>query len=58
MKDWKSIAQALAPDVPADAVSRIAGPLTTLEEAFRPLCADLPSELEPATLFLTDEEGQ
>jgi hypothetical protein len=58
MKDWKSIAQALAPDVPADAVGRIAVPLTKLEEAFRPLCAGLPSELEPATVFLMDEDGQ
>ena len=58
MKDWKTIAQAFAPEIPADALDRIAGPLNTLEEAFRPLCKRLPVELEPATIFRMDEESE
>jgi len=58
MKDWKTIAQAFAPEIPASALDRLAGPLNTLEDAFRPLCDRLPVELEPATTFLVDEEGE
>lgn len=55
MKDWKAIAQASGLDVPAGELERIAGPLATLEEAFRPLVKDLKAEHEPAVNFCAEE---
>jgi len=36
-------------------LERIAGPLETLEEAFRPLAKELKAEDEPATAFHAEE---
>lgn len=56
MKDWISIAKAAGLDIPAKDVSRIAEPLNSLEEVFRPLAASLTPEMEPAASFRADQE--
>jgi len=58
VKNWKAIALAHAPDVPAPAVDRITAPLDALEAAFRPLVKSLGPEAEPATTFRPDEFGE
>ncbi len=58
MKDWTGIARIAAPDIPAAALDRLAGPLSGLEEAFRPLAAALPPELEPSNVFFAEEESE
>ena len=56
MKDWKAIAQIVAPEIqPAD-LDRVINPLNTLEQTFRPLTGDLPADLEPAVVFQIEEE--
>lgn len=59
-RDWKTAAQALAPDIPADAIEKIAPSLDKLEAAFRPLPARIPLETEPAYVLLValDKDGQ
>ena len=47
MKDWKAIAAASGLDLPPADLDRIAGPLKSLEETFRPLVRDLGPEIEP-----------
>jgi hypothetical protein len=49
VKDWKALAKAGGLEIPAEELDRITGPLTALEDAFRPLVQDLPWDLEPAT---------
>jgi hypothetical protein len=56
MKDWSAIAKASGLDIPAADIARIAGPLTALDEAFRPLAQSLTPEMEPAALFRADRE--
>ena len=56
MKDWNSIAKAAGLDIPAKDVSKIAQPLTALEEVFRPLVKNLTPEMEPAAIFRADRE--
>jgi len=51
-KDWKSVAAAVAPDMPAEAVDRCASALTSLDALFRPLANQLPFDTEPAYLLL------
>jgi hypothetical protein len=58
MKDWKAIAKACAPEIPAGDLDRIVAPLNSLEETFRPLVKDLPPGLEPVLEFGEEEEGQ
>jgi hypothetical protein len=48
MTDWTALARAKGFDIPADAVERIAPSLAALEEAFRPLTAQLEFVTEPA----------
>jgi hypothetical protein len=48
MTDWTALARAKGLDIPADAVERIAPSLAALEEAFRPLMAQLEFVTEPA----------
>jgi hypothetical protein len=48
MTNWTALAQALALDIPAADVERIAPSLDALEQTFRPLLAKLPFTLEPA----------
>lgn len=51
MTDWKALAAARCPDLPADAVARIAPALESLETAFRPLVATLTADDESAVIF-------
>jgi hypothetical protein len=51
MKDWKAIAKASGLALPDKDLDRIAQPLETLEEAFRPLAKDLSPDLEPSVEF-------
>ena len=52
MTDWKALAAARCPDIPADAAERIVGTMEALEEVFRPLVKSLKPEEEPATVFV------
>lgn len=56
MRDWKLLAQALAPDIPETERDRILPPLDGLEAAFRPLAAGIPGEVEPAVVFFCPSE--
>ena len=56
MTDWKSLAAARCPDIPADSVARIVPSLEALEATFRPLAATLRPEEEPAITFANPEE--
>ncbi len=47
-RDYRKLAAALAPDIPATELDRVVGPLEGLEAAFRPLTAALADETEPA----------
>jgi hypothetical protein len=58
MKDWKAIAKAGSPEMPAADLQRIVAPLEALEAAFRPLVADLPPDLEPALELGVEEEDR
>jgi hypothetical protein len=59
MTDWTALARAKGLDIPVDAVERIAPSLEALEEAFRPLTAQLEFVTEPAiTLSETAVLGQ
>ena len=55
-RDWKAAAQAFAPDIPAEAVERIAPSLAAIEAAFTPLVARIPLETEPAPVMLLARE--
>lgn len=57
-KDWKSIAAAVAPDIPADAVARIAPSLEALEQTFRPLLDRIPVDGEPAYVQLVGRDRE
>ncbi len=51
-KNWKVIAAALTPDIPAGDLDRVIVPLEGLEAQFRPQVARLPLETEPAYVLL------
>ena len=51
MTDWKVLAAARYPDIPADAVARLVPSLEGLEAAFRPLAGTLTPRDEPAVIF-------
>lgn len=51
MTDWKTLAAARCPDIPADAVARMVPALEALEAAFRPLTGQLTPDDEPAIVF-------
>ena len=55
MKDWKAVAQASGLEIPPADMDRVADPLNALEAAFRPLVKDLPFDLEPATVFHSED---
>jgi len=58
MTDFKAVARARGLDIPEADLERIARTLEALEAAFRPLVADLPPSLEPATGLCPFEEGE
>jgi len=51
MTDWKTLAVARCPDMPADAVARIVPALESLETAFRPLAQTMTPDVESAVIF-------
>jgi len=58
MKDWKALAQALDLPIPADEMNRVVAPLEALEQAFRPLIADLTPDVEPAFTLHAVEDSE
>ncbi len=56
MTDWKALAAARCPDLPADAIVRIAPALESLEAAFRPLAEMLTADDESAVIFANIRE--
>lgn len=49
MTDFRAVARARGLGIPEEELDRVARPLEAIEAAFRPLVAELPSLLEPAT---------
>ncbi len=49
MTDWKKIAEAADPPIPAADIEKIAPLLEALEAAFRPLQRSIPPETDPWT---------
>ena len=58
MKDWKAIAKASGLKLDPTQLDRIAGPLETLDAAFRPLLKDLTPGVEPATGLRLEEDAE
>ena len=56
MTDWVSMAKAQGIVLPAADSQRMVNALAALEQAFRPLAANLAPELEPASEFHMEEE--
>lgn len=54
--NWANLAKAQGLDLPAQEADRIAQSLGALEQAFQPLTAHLPADLEPASEFHLEEE--
>jgi hypothetical protein len=57
IENWKLRARALAPKMPEEAAERAAVPLQGLEDAFRPLVAELTDDVEPAYVLLLHPEA-
>jgi hypothetical protein len=55
MKDWKALAEAGDLNIPASDVDRIAGPVSALEAAFRPLLKSLTPDVEPAPTYQPED---
>jgi hypothetical protein len=53
-KNWKLIAQGNGVPVPAGELEKFAPSLNALEEAFRPLAATIPLEIEPSITLSED----
>ena len=51
MTDWKSLAKARRLNIPEPDIEKISSALDKLEEAFRPLAAAIPLDVEPAVTF-------
>jgi len=58
MTDFRAIARARGFDISDAELDRIVPALEALETAFRPLAADLPFSLEPATGICPMEEAE
>lgn len=54
MTDWRSLAKARRLNIPEGELERVAAALEKLEEAFRPLAAGIPLDVEPAVVFRTE----
>ncbi|MDP2997610.1 MAG: hypothetical protein Q8N47_08980 [Bryobacterales bacterium] len=50
-RDWKTLARALALDIPDPDLDKITPALDALETSFRPLAANVPHLVEPAVVF-------
>lgn len=51
MTDWKMVAAALAPDIPAEALDKATGPLKPLEESFARALAQFDNTADSAVIF-------
>jgi hypothetical protein len=58
VKDYKAVAQAIGLPASPEELERLVKPLQGLEEIFRPLVSGLRPEMEPATAFTAEEDGQ
>ena len=58
MKNWVAIAQGHGVNASASELDRIAQPLATLEETFRPLMKQLTPDMEPDFELHLGEEGE
>ena len=58
MKNWVAIAQGHGLNLSASELDRIAQPLATLEETFRPLMKQLTPDMEPDFELHLGEEGE
>ncbi|MEZ5352161.1 MAG: hypothetical protein R2762_05950 [Bryobacteraceae bacterium] len=58
MPDFKQLAAAWAPDIPAAALDKIEPSLQALEAAFRPLTAHVPLDAEPAYVLKIEPEPE
>jgi hypothetical protein len=56
MTDWKALAAARCPDIPADSVARIVPGLEILEASFHALTKQLTPEDESAVTFANVQE--
>jgi hypothetical protein len=56
MTDWKTLAAARCPDMPADAIARVVPALESLETTFRPLAETLTADDESAIIFANIRE--
>jgi hypothetical protein len=56
MTDWVTLAKAQGFNLPAAEAQRMVNALAALEQTFRPLTANLPPELEPASEFHMEDE--
>jgi hypothetical protein len=56
-RDWKLIAEGIAPEVPEPERERAVAVLQALEEQFAPLLQRLPHLTEPATIFIPVSQG-
>ena len=55
-RDWKTLARALAPDIPGPDLDKITPALDALETSFRPLAANVGHLVEPAVVFFCSSE--
>ena len=56
--DWKAVAAARGLDIPAADLDLIIQRQQALEQAFRPLAAQLTPDREPASVFRADPEPE
>ena len=58
MTDWAAVARARGIEIPESAEARLTGPLSALEETFRPLVKTLSPLMEPDLELHLDEDAQ
>jgi len=56
-RDWEAIAKIYGIEATGRELDRVVGALRAVDEVFRPLAADLPLSLMPATSFRATPEG-
>jgi hypothetical protein len=58
MTDWKTLAAARCPDIPAETRANMVPALGSLEAVFRPMAARLTADDESALRFAVSEQGE
>jgi hypothetical protein len=56
-RNWKLIAQGIAPEIPEPELDRAVAVLRALENQYSPLLERLPHDTEPAVIFLPKSHG-